>query len=77
MAASFLGAFDCLPLIFHSPFMAQWEFSAFKSFLLNSKTLWVLDSPGLNLRVCEGLEALGWEMLPPSPQAPSRGNSSP
>jgi len=32
--------------------MARREFSAFRSFLFNSKCLWLLDSPRLNLYVC-------------------------
>lgn len=46
-----LGVFDCLPLMC-SPSMAQWEFSAFKSFLFNSKSLWVLALLRLNIHVC-------------------------
>lgn len=51
-AAFSLRVFDRLSLISCSPSVAQWEFSAFRSLLFNSKCLWVLDSPGLNLYVC-------------------------
>lgn len=52
------GVFDCLPLMC-SPSMAQWEFSAFKSCLFNSKSLWVLALLRLNTYTCLPAGSLG------------------